>query len=456
MASTPADQDYAGFLARLAAKERYEAPPRSRGPEKLAGMLQLLERLGHPERKFQVVHVAGTNGKGMTSAMVARLLSASGATVGLYTSPHLTNIRERIVLRGSPIPEHDFQAVGSLVLDTAEAMGPEPYLSYFDLLTAMGMVAFAEAGMDWAVLEVGLGGFSDATNTTEKALAVITPIGLDHMPVLGNTLREIAGQKLGIVRPGVPTCVAPQQAGLAGWVEQRIVEMGSQPLAVRALECETMPPAPDRLRIWPAGEVDAVVEVDAHLATPPRLICAATALEVAEALLGPAHGKALARRLDTALLTPVPGRLDYRENLAIRNHDGAAFAVAVLDGGHNLPALNSLLAQLQTWGIQGYTLIFGMQRDKLLPALAEPLAPLFGGARRIITLPPGTPRSPSTDELHAYINGMQEKAQEPTQLLRAENPREALLTAARWPGEPLVVAGSFWTLGDVMAELDLP
>ena len=115
-----------------------------------------------------------------------------------------------------------------------------------------------------------------------------------------------------------------------------------------------------------------------------------------------------------------------------------------------------MVVQLEAWGIPGYTLIFGMQRDKQLPALAEPLAPLFGAARRIITLPPATPRSPSTGELHAYIGSMLEKAQETPQFLRAENPREALLLAARWPGDPLVVAGSFWTLGDVMAELELP
>jgi folylpolyglutamate synthase/dihydropteroate synthase len=239
-------------------------------------------------------------------------------------------------------------------------------------------------------------------------------------------------------------------------MEERIAELGSQPVAVRALECEAIPGAPGILRLWPAGEAAAAVEIDSHLATPPRLICAATALVAAEALLGPAQGEALARRLRTALLTPVPGRLDYRENLAIRGHDGAAFPVAVLDGGHNLPALNALLVQLQAWGVQGYTLIFGMQRDKLLPELAEPLALLFGGARRIITLPPATPRSPSTDELRAYINGMLEKAQQPPQLITAQNPREALLKAAQWPQDPLVVAGSFWMLGDLMAELQLP
>ena len=123
---------YLRFAERLRARERYEPPPRSRGKEKLAGMLSLLERLDHPERHFRVVHVAGTNGKGMTAAMVAGLLAAGGARVGIYTSPHLMDVRERIVLDGLPIAEVEFQEIGDIVLDIAEEMGGEPYFSYFD------------------------------------------------------------------------------------------------------------------------------------------------------------------------------------------------------------------------------------------------------------------------------------------------------------------------------------
>ena len=465
MTTTPVDQDYAGFIARLKASERFEAPPRSRGREKLAGMLRLLERLGHPERRFLVVHIAGTTGKGMTAAMVARIIGQTGAKVGIYVSPHLTDIRERIVLQGRPIGERAFQEAGSRVLDTAEQMGPEPYLSYFDLLTAIGMTAIAGAGVEWAVLEAGLGGFSDATNTTDKALAIITPIGLDHMAVLGDNVRDIAEQKLGIVRSGIPTCLAPQDAELMGWMERRITELGGQPVAVEPLALEEVAETPGNFRIWPPGDPCAAVEIAERSAPPPRLGCAATALAAARLLLGPAQGTELAGRLSTALHTSVPGRLDFREALAIKNHSGAPFVSAVLDGGHNLPALHALVAQLQTWGIGGYTLIFGMQRDKLLPLLHEPLARLFAGAGRIITMAPNTPRSPSTTELHGYIEGVIKGGAiknivrtlpgEPFLLARG-GPREALLAAAQWPGQPLVVAGSFWMRGDIMAQLRLP
>lgn len=455
MASNPKIDSYASFLARLGERERYEAPPRSRGKEKLAGMLQLLERLGHPERRLKVVHVAGTNGKGMTAAMVARLLGASGARVGLYTSPHLTDIRERIMLEDRPIGKEAFQLAGGRVLDVAEEMGPEPYLSYFDLLTAMGMLAIADAGMDWSVLETGLGGYSDATNTCEKSLAIITPIGLDHMTVLGGTLREIAEQKLGIVRPGIPTCLAPQEEELAEWMEQRVRDHGSDPVRVTPLAWEHPAQSPGRLRIWPDGDTDAAVEIDARRAPPPRLNCAATALAAASVLLGPARGEQLGSRLHTALHTPVPGRLDFREQLAIRNHQGAPFASALLDGGHNLPALRMLVEQMKVWGFEDYSLIFAMQADKLLPLLHEPLGRLLAGARRIITLAPRTPRAPTTEALHRYIEEIMGSRPGAEMLLARDTPREALLEAAQWPASPLLVAGSFWMLGDVMAELEL-
>lgn len=446
---------YLRFAERLRARERYEPPPRSRGKEKLAGMLSLLERLNHPERHFRVVHIAGTNGKGMTAAMVAGLLAAGGARVGIYTSPHLMDVRERIVLDGLPIAEAEFQELGDSVLDIAQEMGGEPYLSYFDLLTAMGLLAFRRAGVEWAVLEVGLGGFSDATNTTEKALAIVTRLGMDHMAVLGNTLHEIAGQKLGIVRAGTPTVLAPQLPELQPWLERRIAALGSTPVAAPPLVWELTADTPGRLRVWPAADEGAAVDCAVRRAPPTRLECAATALAAAELLLGPARGGAMRERLRTVLATAAPGRLDCREQLAIAGHAGEPFALAVLDGGHNAPALQALQEQLQTWGIEGYTLIFGMQKDKLVKEVREPLARLFGRARRIITLPPVTPRAPDTGELHGFIRSVLGDAPEMPELLTRGGPRAALLEAARRPREPLVISGSFWMLGDLMAELEL-
>ncbi len=447
MASAARHTPYQRFLERLSARERYEPTVRSRGKEKLAGILSLLGRLGHPERAFRVVHVAGTNGKGMTAAMVARLLAAEGMRVGVYASPHVLDIRERISIAGRPIAKREFREAGEAVLDAAaalEARQEAADLSYFDLLTAMGFLAFQRGGVEWGVLEVGLGGFSDATNTTDKELCILTRLGLDHMAVLGTNLREIAEQKLGILRPGVPIIVAPQPEALRPWLAGRIRELGGAPVFVEPPACRHPPRARKAAGAppWPNGRIPA-----------PRLACAATALAAAEALLGPARGAALRARWRRALHTPLPGRLEYRERLAVKGHQGPPFRAAVLDGGHNESALQALADQLKLWDVTGYTLIFGMQRDKLSAPVHAPLRKLFGGARQIVTMAPQTPRAPTTEELRLFVREVMAGARPPP-LASCANPREALLEAARRPERPLVVSGSFWMLGDLMAHLE--
>ncbi|MCZ6842196.1 MAG: bifunctional folylpolyglutamate synthase/ dihydrofolate synthase [SAR324 cluster bacterium] len=446
MSASASHTDYLAFLERLRARERYEPVARSRGKEKLAGILRLLEVLGHPERAFRVVHVAGTNGKGMTAAMVARLLAGAGRRVGVYCSPHLLDIRERIMLRGRPIAKQAFHAAGGTVLDAAERLERKERidLSYFDLLTAMGFLALQREGVAWAVLEVGLGGFSDATNITDKDLCILTCIGLDHMGVLGKDLRSIAEQKLGILRPGVPTIVAPQPEELQPWLNRRAAELGGTVMAADPAPLEIIARGLGHASSepWPRGRVPA-----------PRMACAAAALAAAELLLGPVQGQALQARLRRALHTPVPGRLEYRENVALRRHGGPPFRKVVLDGGHNAPALQALTDQLALWGISGYSLIFGMQKDKLSQPVRKPLARLLAEAKQVITLAPATPRAPATEELHDFLAGVLMGHAAAPPLLACPGPREALLAAARHPGRPLVAAGSFWMLGDLMKQL---
>ena len=161
----------------------------------------LLGRLGHPERKTRFVHVAGTNGKGSTSVMTASALSACGYKTGLYTSPHLARVNERMRLDGAEIPDGEFARVVSALASAAEGLA-EP-CTEFELLTAAALLWFAEAGADIAVLEVGMGGRFDATNVIPRSeCAVITNIGLDHTAVLGDTVEAIAAEKAGIFKGG--------------------------------------------------------------------------------------------------------------------------------------------------------------------------------------------------------------------------------------------------------------
>jgi dihydrofolate synthase/folylpolyglutamate synthase len=445
-------RDYGAFLARLTVYERIEPFPRSRRPDKLAGVRWLMERLGHPESALRVAHVAGTNGKGMTCAMLAGLLQAAGYRTGLYTSPHVMDLRERIVIAGEPISEVALAVAGHQVLDAADSGRTDIYFSYFDVLTAMAVLAFREAGCAWAVLETGLGGLSDATNSFDKAIAVLTRIGYDHMYVLGNTLREIAEQKLGIVRAGIPTVLGAQDPALEEWMAERIRALGSVPLpaATYGIELPSRPGETVRAS-WPDGTAVTVAVPGVSL-TRIKAICAANALCAADALLGPARGAERATRVRTVLATELPGRLERRSEQRIR---GSAFVLRrlVLDGGHNAGALDALADQLGWWGVTGYTLIIGLQADKLVAEARAPLARLLGAARRILTLAPQTARAPAPDVLAAFLrSALPPGSGTPIETL--PDARSALLAAARMPDDTVVAAGSFWMLGDLMRLLE--
>ena len=514
MASTT--DSYGAFLQRLKGYERLEPFPRSRGPEKLAGVKRMAGALGHPERAFSVVHVAGTNGKGMTAAMIARLLDRAGLATGLYTSPHVADIRERIVLRGALVAEALFAKAGHRVLDLADTHSADFHFSFFDLLTLIALEAFREDGLEWVVLETGLGGLSDATNIVPKNLAVLTRIGLDHQHLLGEDLKSIAGNKLGIVQAGVPTVLAGQPPGLESWMARQIEASHSTVLETsrfRIAVDRTLPHQPalllphgpslslslphePSLSLSPAdGQTPPLPHgpargrpplLDASLVTGPRLICAANALTAAEHLLGSAEGEGLSARLATVLNTKLPGRLDLRHHQRISGGEGstegstvngakpaaalpettmpettmpettmpAALDTVVLDGGHNPDAIQALCDQLAHWNIRQYTLLISLQKDKLVSALEPSLKRLLAGARRIITLAPQNVRAPQRETLHAFLSALLPPGKESPPLEEAETPRTALLRASETPRRPLVAAGSLWMMGDVIQLLE--
>lgn len=184
------------------------------GAEKkgLANIRELLARLGDPQQRFQAIHVAGTNGKGSVCAYLDAILREQGIRTGLFTSPYLERFTERIRIDGKEMEEQAFAQVCSRVRAAAEAMVADgmTHPTFFELVTACGFLAFAEAGVQVAVVETGLGGRLDATNVLLPSLTVITAIGLDHTKVLGETVEEIAREKAGIIKPGVPVVIYPQ------------------------------------------------------------------------------------------------------------------------------------------------------------------------------------------------------------------------------------------------------
>ncbi len=171
-------------------------------------MRDLMAELGNPQEKYPIIHVAGTKGKGSVSALAASALQAAGYKTGLYTSPHLQDYAERIQVDKQPIP-HD--KLAELVEEIKPAVARVPYLTTFEITTALGFLYFAHQDCDAAVIEVGLGGRLDATNIITPRVSVITSLSLDHTLVLGDTLAKIAGEKAGIIKPGVPVVSSPQK-----------------------------------------------------------------------------------------------------------------------------------------------------------------------------------------------------------------------------------------------------
>jgi dihydrofolate synthase/folylpolyglutamate synthase len=186
----------------------------------------VLEALGNPQRAYRIVHVAGTNGKGSVCAMIDAGLRAANVHSGMFTSPHLIEPTERIQVDGMPVSREEFEQAFNVVHEAANKLDLDTHPTYFETVTAMAFWLFRERRVEMAVVEVGLGGRLDATNIVEPVLTVITPIDYDHQIYLGNTIEEIAGEKAGILKKGVPAVFSKQRPEAARVLDARAAELG--------------------------------------------------------------------------------------------------------------------------------------------------------------------------------------------------------------------------------------
>lgn len=398
---------------------------------------RLLARLGHPERALPpVVHIAGTNGKGSTLAMLDAMLSAAGWRVHRYVSPHLVHFAERILLHGEPVDELLLAAV----LDECErANGGEP-ITFFEITTAAAFLAFASVPADILLLETGLGGRLDATNTVPRPrLTLISPVSMDHEAHLGDTLDKIAAEKAGIFKPGVPAVLAPQDARALAVFRERARALGV-PLTVGDQDW----------RVEARGERLVFEDAGGRLDLPrPKLtgahqiVNAGLALAAARALgeyaIGP-YACALGLRR-----AHWPARLQQlrRGRLADLLGDGRELW---LDGGHNPAAGVALAASLPALAAgRPVDLVVGMLRTKDLTAFLAPLLPLV---RQVVAVPvPDEPAGRDPEEIAAVA------AARGTPASTARSVAEALCRLAVEPPPALVlVCGSLYLAGAVLRE----
>ena len=413
----------------------YEISAQPRDLSKLDGIQLLLKDLGNPHKKFKVIHIAGTNGKGLTATIISKLLCVQGFSSGCYTSPHLTDIRERIALNGKSVDKSTFTMSASLVLKTARGYQGNPYLSYFDVLTAIAFQIFMTEKMEWVVLETGLGGLADSTIVTTKKLCVLTKVGLDHQEVLGNSLQKIALEKIGITRPEIPVVVAEQVPELKPWLTEHLSESN--------VPCYFVDEIFDKY--FPENKLSL------ELSSKPRLACIQTSLCAMQVLFN-GNSSEKQKWLVSAQKVRIRGRLDLRQNVFWRKH-GKYFKTMLFDGGHNFDALTALLEFLTTNKLVPCTLILGMAADKLDPALRNPLKKLCEKAGNLIFTHMPSPRSATPEVLENFITECGNFEHSP-EINHSSSAEEALKKVLLADEKPVVVAGSFYLVGEIMKILE--
>ncbi|MCC5966846.1 MAG: bifunctional folylpolyglutamate synthase/dihydrofolate synthase [Natronohydrobacter sp.] len=320
---------------------------------------RLLAALDHPERSLPpVIHIAGTNGKGSTQAMIRAGLEASGARVHAYTSPHLARFHERIRLAGDLISEPALSAL----LDEALAANGRDAITYFEITTCAALLAFARTPADYTLLEVGLGGRLDATNVVDSpVLTVITPVSLDHQQYLGETLPEIAGEKAGILKRGVPCVVGPQEEAALEVIEARAARLGA-PLLAFGQHWHVGVEAGRLVYQDESGLLDLPLP---NLAGPHQIQNAGMALAALRALGRGAGAEGAVTRAEW------PARMQrLRQGPLV---EALPKGTLWLDGGHNPAAGEAIAATLAQMGVGRVWLICGMLNTKDVAGFMRPL-----------------------------------------------------------------------------------
>jgi dihydrofolate synthase/folylpolyglutamate synthase len=388
---------------------------------------QVLETLGRPQDRLRFVHVAGTNGKGSTCAMMASALKVAGRRTGLFTSPHLAEPTERIQIDGRPISGERFATAFGKVHSAVERLLADGRLdmhtTYFETVTAMALVVFAEEAVEMVVLEVGLGGRLDATNIVTPELCVITPIDFDHEAFLGRSLEAIAGEKAGILKAGVPAVFARQRAEAGAVLNLRAEQLCLSVARTEAWRIDDLELDARGSRFLLSGEID--LRIECPLAGEHQVENAATAA-VALTRLGIGAAEIVAG----IACAHWPGRLER-----VSEHPEI-----ILDGAHNPAGARALGAYIaRFYGGRKVRLIYGAMRDK---AIDEIGGVLFPYAQQVIVTAPRQARALSPEAIRQVA--------EHGDLRTAANLGEALgmVTADATAEDVIFITGSLFLVAE--------
>ena len=443
--SNPVPRTYSTVLRHLLGRTNYERVRVVNFNEKtfkLDRMRKLLKKLGNPQDGLRTIHVAGTVGKGSTTSMAANMLKQCGFTVGTFTSPHLVEITERIAINGMSISEANFTALMREVIQAADQI--DKAMTYFELLTAAALKHFADQAVDIAIIEVGLGGRLDSTNVITPEITVITTIDLDHTRILGSSIEEIAKEKAGIMKPGVPCYSVPQSPAVAEVLREHAEATGC-PLSIVGTDIEFSNRFCVSDDLGPHTRICLITEQNQYMHLPVPLHGEHQAVNCGVALAAISHLQSKEKVIDDSKIfrglaeTDLPGRMEIVwEQPRI-----------LVDGAHNPIALSTLMRSIGAHvPYDSMICIFGCCEDKDIDTMLDNLA--IGGDKIIFTAAAGQPRAVEPAELQRRFIERRGRA---CQI--ADNIGEALEIAARAASRDdlICVTGSFYLVGDTKSHL---
>ncbi len=392
------------LLSTLAARQRFGIKPG------LDTIRAISAALGHPEHNLPTLHIAGTDGKGATCAILDACLRAANFTTGRYTSPHLVNINERFFLNGAPLDDATLNRAAQRLAALEPTCPAFQNLTFFEALTAIAFLVYHDARPDWTILETGLGGRLDATNICEPSLTIITRIGLDHCDWLGHTLEQIATEKAGIIKPNVPIILGANEE----CVRKKIAAVASERNAPFYY-------APDLI---PLSEVPTNLSLRGTFNREN----AQTALAALQVLLGKDRAKSAAQLGFPNVIWP--GRYQKVNSF-------------IIDGAHNPPAARALVQSLKEDNLTKLNLIAGFCGDKAVDEVLQILQPFISHAYAIQT---NNPRSLTAEETAAKMTAAN------IPCVDAMPSLSAALSAAK--NSPTLICGSLFLAGEALVVLN--
>jgi len=395
---------------------------------------KILEFLGDPHKKLKCIHIAGTNGKGSTTAMISKILIEEGYKVGMYTSPFLEEFEERIQVDGKNIPK---EHLSEMVSEVAEAVDKVIALGYdhpteFEIITCTMFLYFYIEKVDFAVVEVGLGGRLDSTNVIVPMVSVITSISFDHMNILGDSLEQIALEKAGIIKEGVPVVLFPQEEESLRVVEKACDEKNSKLIKIAADSAQYSETVGYRQRIS-LNTNEERYDILLSLLGKHQLLNCAVAVNTIEELRK--QGVKIRKESIISALSKV----EWHGRLEVMNSK----PLVVIDGAHNIDGIKKLRASVERhFKYEKLILILGILADKQVEEMIETIAPL---AERIIAVTPNSERAQIAEELKAVIDMHNVKCE------AVEDYKEAYLRALNYcdNDDLLLISGSLYMIGDM-------